>query len=149
MRPSTRRALLWRGIGLLCYLGGLLLFLPVALGVVLGPAAGGVASRPGGALLYLLASVALLVLGRVITWKLGGEGARTTGLPGAPPDSEPEQSTLERLGYRMPPAESDDGGTEPALAREADDPRVVCRNCGAENDPEYGYCRGCSAELDG
>ncbi|MEM4782624.1 MAG: hypothetical protein QXG03_13820 [Halalkalicoccus sp.] len=29
------------------------------------------------------------------------------------------------------------------------EPLVVCRTCGAENDPAYHYCRECVSDLDG
>jgi len=41
---------------------------------------------------------------------------------------------------------ADDGDGEPADV-DADSGVVECRNCGAENDRDYRYCRSCVATL--
>lgn len=140
MRRSTWRLLLWQGLGLLCYVAGMLLFLVVAIGVFLAPPENSLSNLSVDHLPFILASLVLIVLGRVISWKYGGGSM----LGGFRPD-QPETSPLEDLGYRVPSESTDDSDT--GFRYEDGEMTIVCPECGTENDPDYTYCRDCSAQL--
>lgn len=147
MRQSFRKMLLWQGVGLLLYLAGMVLFLVVAVDAFLGPgdAVGPVTT---GHVVAVLASVALLLAGRAISWKLGGAVGGDTGVGGtfgAVRDQGPNQSKLEELGYRMPPEDSD--GRRSDTVYEDGEVYVRCPECGEPNEPGFDYCGNCSSEL--
>lgn len=144
MRPSRRRALLWQGAGLLLTLVGMVLFLVVTAGAFFAPPAYSLANLTTGDLALILGSTALLAVGRALVWKGGGEGGAVLGAP-VIPRREPDRSTLEELGYRLPPEDADEGrdGGRP----EGGEARVTCPECGAANDPGFRYCNRCSGRL--
>ena len=143
MRRRTRTTLLWYGAGLLCYLLGMGAFLVVAVDLFL-PSGDRIVDASTAHLAFLAVSVGLLVVGRVLVWKASGDAAGVAGVPGLS-EPEREQSTLERLGYRVPsdPPEEVEGG----FVHEDGTGYLVCRECGARNEPGFDYCRNCSAEL--
>jgi len=101
MRSWSRKALLWQGVGILCYLAGLLVFVSVVIGVFLAPPQNSLANLSSGHVPILIASVALIVAGRLISYKYGVQN----GLSGAVREyhGRPEKSKLEELGYVIPP----------------------------------------------
>jgi len=144
MRQSLRKMLLWHGVGLLCYLAGMLLFLVVAVDVFLAPPENSLANLTTGDTVILLGSVVLLVTGRIISWKGGGgtgmmDGVQTIRGQG------PDQSKLEELGYRMPHSTSDTADTD--VADEDDAGAIRCSECGTANEPTFRYCSNCSNRL--
>jgi hypothetical protein len=146
MRSWSRKALLWQGVGILCYLAGLLVFVSVVIGVFLAPPQNSLANLSSGHVPILIASVALIVAGRLISYKYGVQN----GLSGAVREyhGRPEKSKLEELGYVIPPEnEGSEGGLERKLSLEEGELTVACNECGAENDPDYRFCGNCSAEL--
>jgi hypothetical protein len=147
MRQSLRKTLLWQGVGLLFYLAGMVLFLAVAVNAFLAPPANSFGAVTTGDIAVLLVSVALLLFGRAISWKLGGDvgGAGAMGTLGRVRDRRPNQSKLEELGYRMPPDESDDRGSDTVY--EDGEVYVQCPECGEQNERGFDYCGNCSSEL--
>jgi len=147
MRQSLRKTMLWQGVGLLFYLAGMVLFLVVAVDAFLGPgdAVGPVTT---GHVAAMLVSVALLLTGRAISWKLGGDvGGDPAGMGvlGRVGDENPNQSKLEELGYRMPPEDSDDHNSDTIY--EDGEVYVRCPECGEKNERGFDYCGNCSGEL--
>lgn len=144
MRPSFRKMLLWHGVGLLCYLAGMLLFLVVAVSVFLAPPENSLANLTTGHMAILLGSIVLLVVGRVMSWK-GGGGAGMMGGIQTIREQRPDQSKLEELGYQMPASTSDTPDADGA--GEDDAGTITCSECGATNEPTFRYCSNCSARL--
>jgi hypothetical protein len=147
MRQSLRKSLLWQGVGLLFYLAGMVLFLVVALDAFLGPgdAVGPVTT---GHVVAMLVGLALLLTGRTISWKLGGDvGGRhgAGGTLGAIRGQNPNQSKLEELGYQMPPEETDHNSSDTVY--EDGEVYVRCPECGEPNEHGFDYCGNCSGEL--
>jgi len=148
MRQSLRKTLLWQGAGLLFYLAGMVLFLLVAVNTFLGPSGvsfGGVTTVD---IVLLLVSTGLIVIGRVIGWKLGGDVGGQTGAAGTLGrirGQGPKQSKLEELGYQIPPEESDH--TESNFVYEDGEMSVRCPECGATNEQGFDYCGNCSSRL--
>ena len=143
MRQWTRTTLLWYGAGLLCYVLGMGVFLVVAADLFL-TSEDWTAGASTAHLALLAVSVGLLVVGRVLVWKAGGDAAGVAGVPGRSGPKR-ERSTLERLGYRVPsdpPEEAEEG-----FVYEDGTGYLVCRECGARNELGFDYCRNCSAEL--
>lgn len=140
MRPTTRKTLLWQGIGLLFYLAGMALFLIVAVGAYLAPPENSLENLALGDMLFVGLAIALIVAGRAITWKFGADASGVEGLRPGEAEQSPEQSRLQELGYHVPPESTEDD----APLREGD---VVCPECGTENDGDFTYCANCSAEL--
>lgn len=145
MRRSLRKTLLWQGVGLLFYLAGMVLFLVVAVNAFLEPPANSLANVTTGDMAALLVSVLLLVVGRVISWKLGGGTGAMIGSGGTIRSQAPKQSKLEELGYQMPPEESNDAGSN--FDYEDGEIYIRCPECGAKNEPEFEYCNNCSSQL--
>jgi hypothetical protein len=148
MRQSLRKTLLWQGVGLLFYLAGMVLFLAVAVNAFLAPPANSFGTVTTGDIAVLLVSVGLLVLGRAISWKLGGDVGGEAGAAGALGrirGRNPNQSRLEELGYRMPPEESDDSSSDTVY--EDGEVYVRCPECGEPNERGFDYCGTCSGEL--
>jgi hypothetical protein len=145
MRQSLRKTLLWQGVALLLYLAGMVLFLVVAVNVFLAPPANSVANLTTGDMGVIGMSLLLIVAGRVIGWKYGGE-ANTVGttIQGIR-HQKPEQSTLEELGYQMPLEETDTG--DAAMAYDDGEVCTQCPECGTQNDPQFQYCSNCSSQL--
>ncbi|ESP87036.1 hypothetical protein K933_15992 [Candidatus Halobonum tyrrellensis G22] len=132
------------GVGLACYLLGTAA--ACLLTVELLFRAGGLPERlPTSYLLSVAASLGILLSGRLLLGRAGDDRTGRAGLPG-PPQRRPEPSTLERLGYRVPPDSSDpaDGADERSGGDRA---AVACPDCGARNEPGFDYCRNCSAQL--
>lgn len=145
MRPSRKKALLWHGASVLLYLGGMALFLVVAVSVFLAPPSNSFANLSTGDTVLVLVSVVFLVGGRYVGWRYG-LGEQTLGdSVAALRDHEPEPSKLEQLGYRV--SHDTPGETEQDTAYEDGSVYRVCPDCGANNDSEYRFCRECSAEL--
>lgn len=90
-------------------------------------------------LLPLAASTGLIVVGRTLLRTARDGGSQP---PGARPHRRPEPTTLERLGYRSPPPE-----TDREFVYGDGEVYAVCRECGERNGRTFDYCRGCSAEL--
>jgi len=147
MRQSLRKSLLWQGVGLLFYLAGMILFLVVAVDAFFGPgdAVGPVTT---GHIVAMLVSLALLLTGRAIGWKLGGDVGGDPGVGGtlgAIRNRNPNQSKLEELGYQMPPEESDDRSSDTVY--EDGEVYVRCSECGEKNERGFDYCGNCSGKL--
>mgnify|MGYP000586771331 CR=1 FL=1 len=148
MRQSLRKALLWQGVGLLFYLAGMVLFLVVAVNAFLAPPSNSFGSVTSGDIAVLLVSVALLLVGRAISWKLGGDvggDAGAMGTLGRLRDRNPNQSKLEELGYRMPPEDAD--GRNSDTVSEDGEVYVRCPECGGKNERGFDYCGNCSSKL--
>lgn len=146
MRSSTRKALLWQGVGMLCYLAGLLVFVMVAIGVFLSPPENSMANLSPSHTPVLTVCAGLIVVGRLISYKYGVED----GFTGAIREyrGRPKKTKLEELGYVIPPEnEGGEAGLEQKLSFEEGEVTVACNECGAENDPDYRFCGNCSAEL--
>lgn len=145
MRKSLWKAFAWQGVGLLFYLAGMLLFMVVAINVYLSPPANSLGNLSEGHVVTLLASVALIAIGRMIGWKFGYGGSMVHlyrhGLPG----QRPEQSQLQEMGYRIPPEPDDRGPSD--VVYEDGELFLVCRECGTQNESEFSYCSNCSSEL--
>ena len=143
MRSSWKPALV-KWVGVLTYLGGLLLFLAVAVDAFLSPPAQSLANLSTAHVVTLVLGLALVVVGQVIAWKFGGSAlihGPTTPLPNRGPD----QSRLEELGYQLPPEDDDRGDAD--VAFEDGTAYVVCGECNARNERGFGRCRNCSAKL--
>lgn len=143
MRQSLRKTLLWQGIGLLFYLGGMLLFLLVAVSAFLAPPENSLANVTTGDVAMLLISMVLLATGRVISWKGGEETGTIMGSASTIRGQGPEQSKLEELGYQIPPDPSDEAN----VAYEDGEIYVRCNECGAKNQQTFDYCNNCSGRL--
>lgn len=143
MRQSLRKMLVWQGVGLLCYLAGMLLFLVVAVGVFLAPPEHSLANLTTGDMAVILVSIVLIVTGRLISWMGGGEsgtmmeGVRTIRR------QDPDQSKLEELGYQMP-SDASDGVDTDGMGEES---VIKCSECGATNERTFRYCSTCSSRL--
>jgi hypothetical protein len=145
MRSSTRKALLWQGLSLLLTFAGLILSTLVIIGVFLGPPENSFSNLSDGDLLLVLVGTLLMVVGRLIGWKFGiGVGSMTDSVSDLR-DQQPEPSTLQELGYRIPPDSSETGDSK--FTYEDGTVYVVCEACGARNESGFSYCRNCSAEL--
>lgn len=143
MRQSLRKTLLWQGIGLLFYLGGLLLFLLVAVSAFLAPPENSLANVTTGDMAMILMSVVLLATGRVISWKGGGETGAMMGSASTIRGQGPDQSKLEELGYQIPPDASGDAD----VTYEDGEVYAKCNECGAKNEQTFDYCNNCSSRL--
>ena len=144
MRQSLRKTLLWQGIGLLFYLAGMGLFLVMAVSVFLAPPQNSLANLTTGDMLLGMVSVGLLVVGRVLSWKFGGETSpmgAVTRIRGQGAD----QSKLEELGYQIPPEDS--GNPDSGVMYEDGTVYVQCSECGAKNEQQFEYCNNCSSQL--
>lgn len=136
--------LMVHAVGLLFYLGGMLLFLSVVVGTFLNTSREATGDELVGSLPILLVSIALIVMGRVISWKYGDE--RSGLLTWATPmEGEPEQSKLGQLGYQLPPETDTDEQTPFEYADGT--VRVICTECGEKNSGDFRFCSNCSAEL--
>lgn len=145
MRQSLRTMMVWQGVGLLFYLAGMLLFLVVAVGVFLAPPENSLANLATGDMALILVSVLLLVFGRVISWKFGGEAGAMMGSVSTIRGRGPDQSKLEELGYQIPPEESSE--PESDVVYEDGEVYTRCPECGARNEREFDYCSNCSSRL--
>jgi hypothetical protein len=145
MRPGQKRALLWQGVGWLCYLVGLVLCLFTAVGVYLASPSGSFENATTADLGVLLAGVVLIVSGRLVAVTRGGSREMVGGSVGVLGDKAPEQSELEKLGYHIPP--DDDDKPERDFTYEDGKILAVCEECGEHNDSEFEFCRNCSARL--
>jgi len=154
MRESLRKTLLWQAFGLLCYLAGLGLFLVVVVTAYFEPPENSLANLTTAHMAAILLSIALLVMGRTISWRVGDEwgvisGSTGTvgdaGPPDSPRDRDPVESKLEELGYNVPREQpsSSAGG----ITYEDGRVRIRCAECGATNKQSYTHCRDCSSEL--
>jgi hypothetical protein len=137
---------------MLFYLFGMVLFLAVAVGAFLAPPENSLANMTTGDIAVIFLSVAMLVTGRLINWKYGGEtsmlAGATVGRGHAPGNQDPNQTRLEQLGYHVPPesaAAGDDG--EDGDEDDIEGPVVVCTECGTRNGTDFRFCRECSSEL--
>lgn len=144
MRQSLRTALLWQAVGLLFTTTGMLVFLFVAVNVYLAPPANSLENMAAGDIAAIVLSVALLVTGRAVAWKFGGDDG-PLGTIDRIRNPQPEQSRLEELGYRMPPEESTDSDSDHVY--EDGELVVRCPECGAKNESGFDYCGECSARL--
>lgn len=145
MRQSLRRTLLWQVVGLLFYLGGLLLFLVVAVSAFLAPPGRSLANLTTGDVALLLVSVVLLVTGRVMSWKGGEKTGTMVGAISTIREQRPDQTKLEELGYQIPPDSSDD--TDTSVIYEDGGLYRRCTECGAKNERSFDYCSNCSSRL--
>lgn len=143
MRQSLRKMLLWQGIGLLFYLGGMLLFLLVAVSAFLAPPESSFANLTTGDMAMLVMSVVLLATGRVISRKGGWETDAVMGSVSTIRGQGPNQSKLEELGYQMPPDASNDAD----VIYEDGEISIRCTECGAKNEQTFDYCNNCSSRL--
>lgn len=143
-RPDRRRLLL-QGLGLLCYLVGLVVFLFVVVSAYLAAPDEPFAGLTTGQLLSLAGGVFLIVGGRLISWKFGGKHVLRRGAGGPLLGGQPDKSRLEELGYHIPPDENE--RPDSSFAFENGEVYVVCTECGTKNDSEFDFCRECSAEL--
>jgi len=141
-----RKALVWQVVGGLCYLVGMVVFLSVAIGVFMAPPTNSLANLSTSHTPALLGSAVLLVVGRLISYRFGTESGLTDAIRER--HGHPDKSKLEELGYVIPPESEDGGGSgEPQFSFETGELTVACRECGAENDPDFRFCGNCSAEL--
>ncbi len=97
----------------------------------------------------IVACLVLVSLGRYIGWKYG-HGFPGTSIIGAgnmmnPLSRGPKRSTLEDLGYHIPPDVSE--GEDRWVLTDEGELRVICPYCGTENEPEFTFCGDCSARL--
>lgn len=136
------RSVVWRAVGFLCYLVGLLLSLLVVVDLFVGGGAGpdGVSEQTP----RLVASIVLIVAGRAVIWKFGGRGRGAPASLGQPPGAD-DESPLEELGYVTP--EPDDEELDIPEPEPEAEQSVVCEECGTRNEQGYVYCHSCSAEL--
>lgn len=140
MRPWTRRPALRYAAGVVCYLLGTVLAAALVVGLLVPSGEASPVERLTlPYLLSLAASTGLIVVGRTLL-----RTARDAGSPppGALQYRRPESTTLERLGYRSPPPE-----TDREFVHEDGEVYAVCRECGERNGQAFDYCRRCSAEL--
>ena len=147
------RTILWQGLGLLCYLGGMIVFLVVGLDVYFAEPTGSLENMTTTHLSFFLVSLVLIVLGGGIMHKHGGGlggmiggfgGFGMSGGTSAADQAGPEKSRLEELGYVLPPEESDTPSVE---AEPVEDNEVRCPSCGEINEAGYRFCGNCSAQL--
>lgn len=146
MRDSRRRLLLWQGASLLSYFVGMLLFLVVVMGIITSPEQS-LATLTTGDLLALVASLILLGLGGLLSWKSGGTVGSGMGPIQMDANQGPEQSKLEELGYQIPPEHPTE--SEPTGDETGGYDQVRCPECGTRNDRSFTYCKQCSNELPG
>ena len=144
MRQSLRKTLLWQGIGLLFYLAGMGLFLVMAVSVFLAPPQNSLANLTTSDMLLGMVSVGLLIMGRVLSWKFGGETS-TMGAVTTIRSQGPNQSKLEELGYQIPPEDS--GNPDSGVTSEDGTVYVQCAECGVKNEQQFEYCNNCSSQL--
>lgn len=145
MRRAQKRALFWQGVGVLCYLVGLVLCVFTAVGIYLASPAGSFGNATAGDFVLLLGGMALIVTGRVVTYTRGRSPEMVGEGVGIIREQPPEKSTLEELGYHIPPEGT--GRPESGLAYEDGEVRAVCPECGERNDSDFEFCRRCSSEL--
>ncbi|WP_114576510.1 hypothetical protein [Saliphagus sp. LR7] len=158
MRSSIGKGLAWQLVGLLFYLIGMAVFLVIAVDVFVSPPEGSIENFTAGHLTGIVVSVVLLMVGRAISWKYGGEIGGLTmggygfgGQPGRAGDRDhPDQTVLEQHGYYQSPPDPeerpDEGGPGRGLESVAAE-GTVCESCGTENGRGFDYCRNCAAEL--
>ena len=137
------KSLLLQVLGLLFYLGGMLLFLFVAVSVFLSPPENSLENLSSGHMAWIVVSLLLLVTGRLISWRFGVDQSLSRGIQGSIMGKERDVSRLRDLGYNVPADTSD----EQAFAYDDGDVYVVCSKCGTKNEQGYSYCSDCSAEL--
>jgi hypothetical protein len=145
MHPARKRELLWQGVGWCCYLLGLAVFLGVAVTVYLAVPTNSFAGMDTVDLAGLLVGLALIVLGRYVTFTYGGTDGLLAGQIEGARGGHPDQTRLEELGYHIPPEAKDDGPT--GYTYENGEVRLVCAECGEPNDSDFDFCRNCSARL--
>lgn len=153
MARSIWGLLLWRGLGLLCYLAGLLLFVLVGLDVYLSAPERSFENVTTLHVVPLGLSILLLLLGGVFMQKFGGGFAGGIGAAGAQfgmPGGAgllgdgTEQTRLEELGYRVSSGSGDNDGS---FAYEDGEVYAICTECGTKNEQGYRYCNSCSTKL--
>lgn len=149
MGQSTRNRVLWQGVSVLLYLAGLVSFLVVAVGAFLAPPEQSFANLTTVDLAVIVASLGMLVAGRLVGWRygFGAEGMTRGHVAESMPRfrNPPEPTKLEELGYRVPPEPEEE--VESNYAYEDGEVYVVCRDCGEQNETGFDYCSRCSAEL--
>lgn len=145
MRRSVLKSVLGQVGGLLFYLAGMVLFLFVMLDVFRSPPTNSIENLSAEHMGPLLLSVILIVTGRAISWKFGGDFTMTAVYHGASLRSGPQESRLEQLGYNLPPEESENRRS--SFGYDDGEVYVVCSECGTRNETGYSYCSNCSAEL--
>lgn len=143
MRRPMLKSLLWQVLGVLFYLGGMLLFLFVAVNVFLSPPENSLENLSSGHVAWILVSLVLLVTGRLISWRFGAERSLSRGIQGSIMGNDRDASRLRNLGYNVPAETSD----EQEFTYDDGDVYVVCSRCGTKNEQGYSYCSDCSAEL--
>lgn len=145
MRPSMRKQLAWQAVGFCCYLGGMLLFLALAMDVYFSPPERSIENLSSAHAPFLVASLALFVLGSYVVQRFGGG----FGLPERAPDRPQtrREAMLSEYGLHEPDIEEEESTDEPDYAYEDGDVAVRCPACGTKNDPSYAYCGECASEL--
>lgn len=147
MRPETLKPLLWRLLGMLCYLAGMLVFLFVAIDAFANTSGPGVSfgSVSEDQVLLLGLSLLLIAVGTLISRRLGGSFSQWAFGDAADTGASRERSVLEEYGYVTP--EPDEDRPRYEYDEEGDAVYVYCQNCNAKNERGFTYCRNCSAEL--
>lgn len=140
MRQSLRRRLLRQGVGLLCYLAGLSLFLLAVAGTALG--GDGVRTRHGGA---PRGERPVARGGRgAVTWTAGGGPDTVIRSVRSERDRDSTESQLRARGYEVASEETERG---PRFVTDDGEVRLRCSECGTPNGPAHTYCERCSSRL--
>ena len=145
MRSSTWKHFAWQALGLLFYLGGMLIFLVVMVEVFLSEPERSLANLSSAHMPFLLVSVLLIVFGRYIGYRFGGD--LTDGMAGKGGPQSRRDSILEDYGYDPSHSQEDDDD-EPQYTYEDDTVFLRCPDCGEKNEPEFDYCGNCAAKLE-
>lgn len=145
MAADLWRRLLWQVVGIICYLGGLVLFLVVAVDVYTAPPEGSFENLSlhhlaliGASVVLMVASGGILFAHRNVPIGMIGPHHGVGGTRDSP-GSRRSEDPLDQF-----PTDPPD---DPQPSQPDSGPGVRCPTCGVTNEEGYRFCRSCSSDL--
>ncbi|WP_263020186.1 zinc ribbon domain-containing protein [Natronobiforma cellulositropha] len=133
----------WQLLGLLFYLGGMVVFLVVVVNVYIAEPNRSLENLSSAHLPFFGLSVLLIVFGRYIGHRFGS----TLAINGYPTNGEGSESHRDRVLREYGYDPSLETREESTVEYEDQTDALVCPNCGERNEPGYDYCGNCASKL--
>lgn len=134
-------------VGIVMYLGGLLMLLMVVLSVYLAPPQHSFGNLSLVHLLLITASLVFIIGGRMLGWRYGSVASFNTvpnGLTSVYQFNQfpvVEQPDIDDRFHHSKP--------QPRKVMEDGVLYAICQECGTKNESEYTFCGNCSTKLPG